>query len=101
MAMAGTKKDWTLGEMLSKPTGGLASDHPPPASQEMQMEDEGTESPVTHSLIASLFASLRDDLQMAKKDLSQALKAVRRELTELGDRVSTLEDHETSQDEEI
>ncbi|KAJ1143759.1 hypothetical protein NDU88_010064 [Pleurodeles waltl] len=68
MAAARSKKEGTLKDMLVK------------------------------SLREALFASLKDDLQTVRKDLSQDLKAVCKDLTELSDRVLTTEDQE---DEEI
>ncbi|KAJ1162371.1 hypothetical protein NDU88_002839 [Pleurodeles waltl] len=42
----------------------------------------------------TLFSSLRDDIQVVKRDLSADLKEVRRNLEEIGNRISAMEDRE-------
>ncbi|KAJ1175684.1 hypothetical protein NDU88_000971 [Pleurodeles waltl] len=59
------------------------------------VEEKG---PVTRSFKEALFDSFQEDLQTVEKELSQDLKDVRRNKTEVGDRFSALKDHESSRD---
>ncbi|KAJ1156447.1 hypothetical protein NDU88_009180 [Pleurodeles waltl] len=81
--------------------GPLASDHPSPVSLDPQTGSEEPEGPVTPFFLEALFTSLRGNLQTVKKDLSQDLKTVLRDLARMGDKVYTLEDNEPSRDEDI
>ncbi|KAJ1180427.1 hypothetical protein NDU88_005648 [Pleurodeles waltl] len=68
---------------------------------EAQTEHPETEGPVTHFFCGTLFTSLKDDLHMVKRELSQDLKVVQKNLAEIGDRVATLEDNASGRDEEL
>ncbi|KAJ1208549.1 hypothetical protein NDU88_003933 [Pleurodeles waltl] len=49
----------------------------------------------------ALFTSLINDLQVVKKDLSADLREVRRNMEELGDRVSVVKDRESRPDKKV
>ncbi|KAJ1172687.1 hypothetical protein NDU88_004531 [Pleurodeles waltl] len=59
------------------------------------------EKPVTRSFLEELFASLKDDLQTVKRELAQDMKTVWKDLKEIRDRVTNLEDSASSRDEEL
>ncbi|KAJ1100734.1 hypothetical protein NDU88_005815 [Pleurodeles waltl] len=84
--------------MLTKTTGG-------PKGKKMEDEcslgAEELESPVTHSCMEALFASLRDNLQAAKRGLSSDLKELWRDLDEVGERVATVERKDVGCSKEI
>ncbi|KAJ1173049.1 hypothetical protein NDU88_004891 [Pleurodeles waltl] len=101
MAAARTMWDRTLKETLSKSSNSKMGDESCTPEQKHLPDGDRREDQVTHPFLEALFASLREDLQMVKRGLSQDLKEVRRIVAETGDRVSTLEDHESNQDEEI
>ncbi|KAJ1130595.1 hypothetical protein NDU88_008946 [Pleurodeles waltl] len=85
--------------MLSRHTDVPATNAQSSATPKEAREGEGANGPVTHPFMEVLFTSLKDDLQMIKKDLSQDIKAIRKDLTEMDDRVSALEDREPPQEE--
>ncbi|KAJ1153005.1 hypothetical protein NDU88_005777 [Pleurodeles waltl] len=88
--------------MLTKPAAGnTETDNPGTGKRSEEETDEDTRAPVTRSFLEGLFASLRDDIQGVKRDLSQDLKVVRRELEEVGERVAAQEEHENARGEEI
>ncbi|KAJ1170002.1 hypothetical protein NDU88_001883 [Pleurodeles waltl] len=95
---AHTKKERTLKEMLSKPTDIKMGGESSPPEQEWPPDGNRREDQVIHPFLEALFTSLREDLQVV---LSQDLKEVLHEVTELGDRVSSIEDRETACDEDI
>ncbi|KAJ1099395.1 hypothetical protein NDU88_004496 [Pleurodeles waltl] len=53
------------------------------------------EAPLGRTLLEGLFVSLRKDIQSVKQEIYQDLRKVRRDLADMGTRVSTLEDNET------
>ncbi|KAJ1104242.1 hypothetical protein NDU88_001654 [Pleurodeles waltl] len=61
----------------------------------------GKEGPVARLFLEALFTSLRDDLQVLKKDLSVDMREVRCYLEDIGNRVSAVEVCEARQDEEV
>ncbi|KAJ1170644.1 hypothetical protein NDU88_002517 [Pleurodeles waltl] len=66
---------------------------PPPTAEDQK-------GPVTRSFMETLFSSLRDDIQTVKTDLSAGLKDMWRNLEELSDKVSAMEDHKAECEEE-
>ncbi|KAJ1185124.1 hypothetical protein NDU88_001919 [Pleurodeles waltl] len=70
-----------------------------PAFRQGGGEDEG--APVTRGFLEGIFASLRDNIQAVKRNLSQDLKVMGRELEEVGKRVASLEEHENAKGEEV
>ncbi|KAJ1080468.1 hypothetical protein NDU88_000667 [Pleurodeles waltl] len=98
MAAAKAKKDCSLKDMLTKPTGPLEDRKPLPRGLCPSQAEEGQ---VTRSLMGAHFASLRDDIQAVKKDLLADLQEVQRNLEEFGDRVSAVEDHKAECEGEL
>ncbi|KAJ1171911.1 hypothetical protein NDU88_003768 [Pleurodeles waltl] len=70
----------------------------PPEAQMEHTEIDGT---VTHSFLEALFGLLWEDLQTVKQELSQELRAVQRDLVEIGDHVFTLDDNTSGRDEQL
>ncbi|KAJ1202583.1 hypothetical protein NDU88_006380 [Pleurodeles waltl] len=101
MAGAQSKKDHTLKDMFIHPSGRQEDRPAATATTGSQAEDKQLEALVTRSFFEALFTSFRDDLHSVKKELSQDLKVLRMEMSELGGRVPMLEDRETPRDEEI
>ncbi|KAJ1129704.1 hypothetical protein NDU88_008070 [Pleurodeles waltl] len=98
MAMACTKKERSLNDMLTKVT---ITDHPHQPAQDSPTEMEDMEGPVTYCFLEALFASLKDDFYNVKRERSQDLKVVQKDLAEIGDRVSTMENNTSGRDEEL
>ncbi|KAJ1218845.1 hypothetical protein NDU88_006417 [Pleurodeles waltl] len=61
----------------------------------------GCEGPVTCTFLEALVTSLKADLSLVKKVLSQDLKEFCSELREVEDRVKILREHETKRDEKV
>ncbi|KAJ1099966.1 hypothetical protein NDU88_005057 [Pleurodeles waltl] len=79
------RKERSVKDMLSKPTvGKTEADNPGTGEHREEEMDEDTGAPSTRSFLEGLFASLWDEIQAVKRDLSQDLKVVRRELEEVG-----------------
>ncbi|KAJ1142993.1 hypothetical protein NDU88_009305 [Pleurodeles waltl] len=96
------KKERSFKDMLSKPPEGKTeADNTGTGKHREEETEEDAGAPVIKSFLESLFASLRDDIQLVKRDLLQDLKVVRWELEEVGERVATLEEHENAGGEEI
>ncbi|KAJ1209167.1 hypothetical protein NDU88_004545 [Pleurodeles waltl] len=72
--------------------------HLRPVPEESSNPDQ---APVAQALLASLFDSLKTDLQNLRKDLSQDIKEPQQERSSVGERVSTLEDNEVQPGEEM
>ncbi|KAJ1172899.1 hypothetical protein NDU88_004741 [Pleurodeles waltl] len=70
----------------------------PEMPPEAQMEHTEKEGPVTRCLLVALFDSLKDDLHTVKRELSQDLKAVQKDLVETEDEVSTMENNASGRD---
>ncbi|KAJ1201669.1 hypothetical protein NDU88_005475 [Pleurodeles waltl] len=97
MVAARSKNDRSVKEMLTRPSTGKAEANlSTPEKPRRAVMDEYGEGPFTRAFLEGLFTSLREDLQALKRDLLQDLKEVRRELEEVGERVATLEEHESS-----
>ncbi|KAJ1157826.1 hypothetical protein NDU88_010523 [Pleurodeles waltl] len=84
--------------MLTRQVGGLTEESDQP--QKLGLTSDGEEGK-PRSFMEVLFNSLQEGLQTVRKELFQDLKVVRRDLTEVGNKVSALEDHESSGDEEL
>ncbi|KAJ1178986.1 hypothetical protein NDU88_004225 [Pleurodeles waltl] len=97
-----SQKERSIKDMLSKQKAGKTEANDPGTGKHREEEmDEDTGASVTRSFLAGLFTSLWGDIQEMKRDLSQDLKVVCRELEGVGERVVTLEEHENTRGEEI
>ncbi|KAJ1129365.1 hypothetical protein NDU88_007736 [Pleurodeles waltl] len=83
--------------LVKTPNVDQSSQSPTPAL----MEHTEVDGPVTQFFLEALFAALRDDLHTVKGELSQDLKDVQKEVEEMGDHVSMLEDNATGRYEEL
>ncbi|KAJ1150161.1 hypothetical protein NDU88_002958 [Pleurodeles waltl] len=97
-----SKKERSVKDMLSKPTAGKTeADNPLTGKHREEEMDEDTRAPVKRSFLEGLVALLQGDIQAVKRDMSEDLKVVRRELKEVGKRVVILEGHENTRDDVV
>ncbi|KAJ1215381.1 hypothetical protein NDU88_002990 [Pleurodeles waltl] len=102
MAAARPKNNRSMKDMLTRPAAGKVEvDISITRRHRGEKSEEDGEAPVTGTFHECLLTSLREDLQAVKGHLLQALKEVRQELEDVGERVATLEKQKNRRDEEI
>lgn len=67
-----------------------------PQNPTISTREAPSEEPVTRAFLETLFASLREDLQEVKRDLTAEIKDIRKDVDDIGGRVATLEDRQDS-----
>ncbi|KAJ1169675.1 hypothetical protein NDU88_001566 [Pleurodeles waltl] len=92
-----SKNDTTVRDMFSKPTPKKAEQQPltPPGTSSPMSDTEAailaTEETVTHTFLETLFGTLSDDIAALRRDMAADVKYIKRELSEMGQCIDTLE----------
>ncbi|KAJ1217401.1 hypothetical protein NDU88_004995 [Pleurodeles waltl] len=97
MAATQPKKNSSVKDMLTRPAEGKVEEDASITGKHRGEEmEEDNEAPVTRAFLEGLFTSLRDDLQVVKRDLSQDPKVRVRDSPEITGAICGREEYTTA-----
>ncbi|KAJ1181086.1 hypothetical protein NDU88_006297 [Pleurodeles waltl] len=107
MTTSCSKKDTTVKDMLCKPPLKKAEQRPPtlPRTSPPMLDVEAsvltTEQSVTYTFLETIFGTLSEDIVVLKRHMAADVKDIKWELTEMGQRIDTLETANDQREEEL